>query len=401
MQNIWLRRILILFALSFVMGAASSVFLWGLDQINQTRKSNAWLMCFLPVLGIAFHYLYQKDFPFAKSGNNQLIEKLNQQDRSISSKVGPFIFFSTWLSHLVGASVGREGTAVLMGGSFADILGKRFGFNENEKNIWIRAGISAGFSSVFGTPLAGLFFGLELAKVGYINWKSFVPCLFAGFLANWTSLHVFGTKHPLYPSIFLPSISPSFCASILCIGIILGIIGFMYVRLESVICKAFEVLPRNFYLRGLCSGLILLLFFQFPYFQESVGLGSEYLLRPFVEANHLDFAISKMGMTLLSLSSGFKGGEATPLFLIGSQLASSFTYLLDIPMALLAAIGFTSLYGGLCKTPITASIMGIELFGLSAGLCYLICTVIVMYVSGKKGLFKTQIWSDYIPQPLY
>jgi H+/Cl- antiporter ClcA len=101
------------------------------------------------------------------------------------------------------------------------------------------------------------------------------------------------------------------------------------------------------------------------------------------------------------LSLGFKGGEATPLFLIGSQLASSFAPMLDIPTGLSAAIGFTCLYGGLCKTPIAASFMGIELFGVSAGLCYLICTIIVMYVSGKKGLFKTQIWSEHIPQPLY
>jgi H+/Cl- antiporter ClcA len=401
MQNIWLRRILILFTLSFVIGAASSVFLWGLEQIDQTRKANAWFIYFLPVLGIGFHYLYQKGFSFAKTGNNQLIEKLNHPDQTISSKVGPFLLISTWLSHLVGASVGREGTAVLLGGSFADILGKRFLFKEEEKNVWIRAGISAGFSSVFGTPLAGLFFGVELAKVGKIDWKSFLPCLFAGFLANWTSLHVFGTKHPLYPSIFLPAISPTFCASVISIGIILGIIAFIYIRLESIIYRAFEALPRNFYLKGLCAGAILLLFFQLPYFQESIGLGSEYLLRPFYETTHFDFVISKMGMTLMSLGLGFKGGEATPLFLIGSQLASSFAPMLDIPTGLSAAIGFTCLYGGLCKTPIAASFMGIELFGVSAGLCYLICTIIVMYVSGKKGLFKTQIWSEHIPQPLY
>ncbi|WP_459510463.1 chloride channel protein [Aquirufa sp. ROCK2-A2] len=401
MQNIWLRRIWILLALSITMGTASSIFLWGLDEIKQVRESNHWLLYFLPVLGIGLHCLYQKNFLFAKTGTNDLVEKLNSPNHTVDTKVGPFIFLSTWLSHLVGASVGREGTAVLMGGSFGSLLGKVFYIHEEEKNTWIRAGISAGFASVFGTPLAGAFFGLEISQVGKINSRDLIPCLLAGFLANWTSLHVYGTKHALYPHIFLPSISTTFCASILCISLILGIIGFLYTRLESVISKAFDQLPRNFYLRGLVSGFILLVLFQFPIFHESIGLGSEFLVRPFHEFPPIEFSLTKSLATLLSLGLGFKGGEATPIFLIGSHASASFYPLLNIPLPLLAGIGFTSLYGGLCKTPLAATCMGMELFGTDAAICYLICTLLVMYISGKKGIFKSQIWNSSIPKPLY
>ncbi len=401
MQNIWLRRILILFALCFTIGTASSTFLWGLDHIKNIREANTWLLYLLPVLGIFFQYLYQNNFSFAKTGTNDLVQKLNDGKIVIDEKAGPFILVATWLSHLVGASVGREGTAVLMGGGFGSFLGKKFYLQESEKNIWIRAGISAGFSSVFGTPLAGAFFGLEISQIGKINFRALIPCLISGFLANWTSLHVYGTKHPFYPSVFLPNISPSFCGSIICIGIFLGVLGLIYTRLESIISKAFDQLPRNFYLRGLVSGLTLLIIFQFQNFQESIGLGTEYLLRPFHEIPKIEFAISKTLATLLSLGVGFKGGEATPLFLIGSHAASSFSQILDLSLPLLAAIGFTSLYGGHCKTPIAATFMGIELFGIDAALCYLFCTLLVMYISGKKGLFKSQNWNSKIPKPLY
>jgi H+/Cl- antiporter ClcA len=212
---------------------------------------------------------------------------------------------------------------------------------------------------------------------------------------------VYGTKHPFYPSIFLPSITAPFCLSIACISLFLGVIAFLYKRSESIISKAFSQLPGNFYLKGLSAGIILLGIFQFSIFQESRGLGSEYLLRPFYENVNFEFPLYKSIATLLSLGVGFKGGEATPLFLIGSHISNSMSTILSIPFPLLAAIGFTCLYHGLSKTPIAGMLMGIELFGISACFCYLICTLIIMYVSGQEGIFKSQIWSSWIPKPMY
>lgn len=401
MRNIWLRRWMILITISFLIGSASSLFLWGLEQIQSLREIHHGLIFLLPLVGIFFHFLYQKGFNWAQTGTNDLVLRLNEPKKEIDKNTGLFILLATWLSHLVGASVGREGTAVIVGGSLASHLGEKMELTEEEKKIWIRAGIAAGFASVFGTPLAGCFFGLEISKIGQINMRAFLPCLFAGFLANFTSLHVYGTKHPFYPSIFLPSITPSFCASIACIGLFLGAIGFIYKRSESIISKAFAQLPGNFYSKGLWAGIILLGIFQFSIFQESQGLGSEFLLRPFHEKVTYEFPLFKSIATLLSLGVGFKGGEATPLFLIGSHFATSLSSYLAIPFPLLAAIGFTCLYHGLSKTPIAGTIMGIELFGLSACLCFLICTIIVMYVSGQQGIFKSQTWSSWIPKPMY
>lgn len=401
LRNIWLRRWMMLIAISFAIGSASSLFLSGLDQIKNLRGAHLGLIYLLPLVGVFFHYLYQKDFPWAKSGTNDLVIKLNESKKEIDKNTGFFILFSTWLSHIVGASVGREGTAVLVGGSLANNMVEKLELAEEEKKIWIRAGISAGFASVFGTPLAGCFFGLEISKIGQINFRALLPCLLASFLANYTSLHVYGTKHPFYPSIFLPPITASFCLSIACIGLFLGLIAFIYKRSESIISQAFAQLPGKFYLKGLIAGLILLGIFQFSVFQESIGLGSEYLLRPFNENVNLKFPIIKFISTLLSLGLGFKGGEATPLFLIGSHFANSMSDILSIPFPLLAAIGFTSLYHGLSKTPIAGMLMGVELFGISACLCYLICTLIIMYVSGEQGIFKSQTWSSWIPKPKY
>jgi H+/Cl- antiporter ClcA len=293
---------------------------------------------------------------------------------------------------LAGASVGREGTAVTMG----RVLGEKI----SSSSVFPKAGMAAGFASVFGTPLAGAFFALEVGEVGKINFRHLPACLFAAFSANIVSLHVYGTKHLSYPAIFLPAFSGEFYAKLALMGLFLALIAFLYKRSESIIISAFDKLPVQGPLKGILAGLILFGVLSIPVFHETRGLGSEFLVRPFSVASP-DFALLKLLATNLSLGLGFKGGEATPLFLIGSHAASSFATWFSLPLSISAAIGFVSLYGGLAKTPIAATFLGIELFGPSAWSCYLIVTLIVLFGSGKKGIYSNQTWANYLPKPIY
>jgi H+/Cl- antiporter ClcA len=381
--------------LSFATGRLASLFLWGLEEIASLRQKS--FLYGLPIVGLLFYLLKSK--PWAQISTKQLI---TSYDSPVSPLATPFILIATWVSHIVGASVGREGTAIMMGGNLSAYLSEKFQVSPEEKSIWLRAGMSAGFSAVFGTPLAGCFFGLEVGKVGKIHWPSFFACIALAFAANFVSLHVWGTKHVLYPLVFLPPISTSFWAKLAFIGLFLGLIGFIYTRLESIIFSAFGKLPIQPALKGILAGLILLGVFQISNFSETIGLGSEFLLRPFSE-NFVatDFAPTKLFATALSLGLGFKGGDATPLFLIGSHAAASLSSYMNFPIPLLAAIGFTTLYCGLAKTPITGMLLGCELFGPQAWFCYLLVTLIVIYFSGKEGIFKVQPWSDYLPKPPY
>jgi H+/Cl- antiporter ClcA len=350
-----------LVALSFATGSLSSLFLAGLDWIQQ----NGSYLYALPILGLVF-----QSFPFPAY----------------------LIIPATWLSHLAGASVGREGVAVAMG----RVLGEKI----TSSSVFSKAGMAAGFASIFGTPLAGAFFALEVGEVGKINFRHLPACLLAAFFANNFSLHVYGTKHLSYPSIFLPSFSASLYAKLALLGLFLALIAFLYKRSESIIISAFDKSPVQGPLKGFLAGLILFGVLSIPVFHESSGLGSEFLLRPFTAVSS-DFALWKLLATNVSLGLGFKGGAATPLFLIGSHAASGFASWLSLPLGLSAAIGFVGLYGGLAKTPLAATFLGMELFGPSAWFIYLIITLIVLFGSGKKGIFASQTWADYLPKPLY
>ena len=357
----FLANLGLLVALSFATGSLSSLFLAGLDWI---QHHGSYLYA-LPLLGLVF-----QSFPFHAY----------------------LIIPATWLSHLAGASVGREGTAVTMG----RVLGEKI----SSSSVFPKAGMAAGFASVFGTPFAGAFFALEVGEVGKINFRHLPACLFAAFSANFVSLHVYGTKHLSYHAIFLPSFSGEFCAKLALMSLFLALIAFLYKRSESFIISAFDKLPVRGPLKGILAGLILFGVLSIPVFHESSGLGSEFLLRPFTTVVS-DFALWKLLATNLSLGLGFKGGEATPLFLIGSHAASGFASWFGLPIGLAAAIGFVGLYGGLAKTPLAATLLGVELFGPSAWFCYLIITLIVLFGSGKKGIFSNQTWADYLPKPLY
>jgi H+/Cl- antiporter ClcA len=395
MQSIWAKRLLIGILLSFSIGTLASLFLWGLEVIASMHQT-MWLYG-LPLVGVLFYIVHNSSW--AQISTKQFIA---YSDSRVSPLATPFILVATWVSHIVGASVGREGTAIMIGGNVSAYLSEKFKVSPEEKSIWLRAGMSAGFAAVFGTPLAGCLFGLEVGKVGKIHWPSFFACAALAFAANFVSLHVWGTKHVLYPLVFLPPISASFWAKLAFIGLFLGLIGLIYTRLESIIFSAYGKLPIQPALKGILAGLILLGLFQISIFSETVGLGSEFLLRPFSDKfDGWEFAPTKLFATALSLGLGFKGGEATPLFLIGSHAAASLSSWINFPVPLLAAIGFTSLYCGLAKTPITALLLGCELFGPQAWFCYLFVTIIVIYFSGKEGLFKVQPWSDYLPKPPY
>lgn len=357
----FLTNLGLLVGLSFFTGSLSSLFLAGLDWIQHTGS----YLYALPLVGLIFQ----------------------------SFSVPPYLIIpATWLSHLAGASVGREGTAVIMG----RVLGEKI----SSSTIFPKAGMAAGFASVFGTPLAGAFFALEVGEVGKINFRHIPACLFTAFSANFVSQHVYGTKHLSYPLISLPSISAEFCAKLALLGLFLALIALLYKRSESIIISALDKSPVQGPLKGILAGLVLLGVLSIPVFQETQGLGSEFLLRPFTSVVP-NFALWKLIATNLSLGLGFKGGEATPLFLIGSHAASSFASWLALPIGLSAAIGFVSLYGGLAKTPLAATLLGVELFGPSAWICYLMITLIVLLGSGKKGIFSFQTWADYLPKPIY
>jgi H+/Cl- antiporter ClcA len=102
-----------------------------------------------------------------------------------------------------------------------------------------------------------------------------------------------------------------------------------------------------------------------------------------------DFA-GKFLMTVLTLGSGFKGGEITPLFFIGATLGNTLSGFLPLPLPLLAGMGFVAVFAGAANTPLACTLMGVELFGAVPAVYVGVACVVSYLFSGHAGIYHSQ-----------
>jgi len=199
----WLALALLVATLA---GSASAFFLFALERASFIRETHPWLIWLLPLAGFAVGLTYHAFGKRVEAGNNLLIDEIHNPKNTIPFRMTPLVLGGTVISHLFGASVGREGTAVQMGGSLADQLAHHFRVDAQSRRVLIMAGISAGFASVFGTPLAGAIFGLEVLAIGRMRYDAILPCVVAAVLADQVGLW-WGVHHTHYTAGVIPPLT--------------------------------------------------------------------------------------------------------------------------------------------------------------------------------------------------
>ena len=382
----WLSLSTVVGALS---GSASALFLLTLDAATTARESHRWLVWLLPVAGFVVGWVYLKVGRQVEGGNNLLIDEIHDPQKVIPLRMAPLIFASTVISHWFGASVGREGTAVQMGGALADQITHALKLDKESRRVLLMAGISAGFASVFGTPLAGALFGLEVLAIGRMRYDALLACVVAAIVGDQTTA-LWGVHHTHYAAGDIPALSLWGLTAALIAGGIFGIVGMIFADathwLTAFVKRHVSYAP----LRPLIGGaLIATALWTLGAWRYS-GLGIPTIVEAFTQpVPPWDFA-AKMAFTVASLGSGFKGGEVTPLFFIGATLGNALAPILHMPFPLLAALGFVGVFAGAANTPLACTLMAIELFGAPIGIYAVIVCVISYLFSGHTGIYRAQ-----------
>jgi len=384
-----LKWLLIAIVGGIFVGSASALLLESLYYVTEIREANKWIIGFLPLAGLVIGLMYYYWGKSVVKGNNLLIDEIHSPKDIIPLKMAPLIYFGTVITHLFGGSAGREGTAIQMGGALVDQISKIFKFSNKNRKIVIVMGVSAGFASVFGTPLAGAIFALEVLIIGRIRYEAIAPSFLAAVVANYVCL-AWGVHHSNYSVDLVPEMDTiPFLVAILS-GVFFGITGRIFskgIPFFQGFANKIKYPPLRPFVGGIFIALSILMMGTTKY----IGLGIPTIEEAFVNPlPFYDFAI-KIILTTFTIGVGFKGGEVTPLFFIGATLGNALALFLPLPMALLAGMGFVAVFSGATNTPIACTIMGIELFGIEAGVFIGIACVVAYIFSGHSGIYSSQI----------
>jgi H+/Cl- antiporter ClcA len=379
----WIVLILIV---GFAAGTLSAVFLAALNLVTIFRDQHTWLLYLLPIAGFIIGFVYYHKGKEVERGNNLIFDTVHNPRDVIPFKMVPLVLSGTVITHLFGGSAGREGTALQMAAATADQLHTPFRLNAADRTILLIAGLSAGFASVFGTPLAGIVFGFEVLLLGKLSVRAILPAIGTAFIGAYVT-ELWGVGHTHYNMAHVLPLSFRGIIYSAMAGVAFGLAAIVFVRLTesfSHLFKKINCVP----LRPFTGGIVLLLLFLIPGSYKFAGLGIPAILDSFNTASQgQDFAL-KILFTAITLGSGFKGGEVTPLFFIGATLGSALSVFLPLPVGLLAGMGFVAVFAGAAKTPLACIIMALELFGLSCAIYVAIACMVSYFISGRHSIYN-------------
>lgn len=372
-------------------GIASAFFLVTLAWVTALREANPWIILLLPLAGFGVGVVYHYRGGRSAQGNNLVLDEIHDPQDWVPRRMAPLVYVGTILTQLFGGSAGREGTALQMSGSLTDWASRLLRLNATNRRIMLIAALSGGFGAVFGVPIAGFVFGLEVQSVGRIEYDALVPSLVASVVGDLV-VRGLGVHHTLTPALPSFDLSPALVGKVALAGLAFGSTALVFTELTHGIKRIYaarQVWPP---MQPLIGGIVVVAMTLVVGDQTYNGLSIPLevaALAGGVGVASAAFAL-KLLFTAVTLGSGFQGGEVTPLFVIGATLGVTMGRLLGVPVEIMAPIGFIAVFAGAANVPLACTVMGAELFGADGFVLYAVACVVSYVFSAHRGIYSSQ-----------
>jgi H+/Cl- antiporter ClcA len=376
-----------------IAGLATTGFLKSLIWATGIGNLSSYTFLLLPVALFTSALLVKYLAPEAEGhGTEKVIEAIHKRAGKIPIMVVPVKLVATIITLAIGGSAGKEGPCAQIGAGLSSLLADIFKFDDHDRKKLVICGVSAGFAAVFGTPIAGSIFGVEVLFVGTILYDVLLPSFIAG-ITSYQISSALGMTYFYHPVNFVPVFSESFMLLVVVAGIFLGLCSMMLIEAlkygERVADKINIWKPA----KGLIGGALLVVL-ALLFSKQFLGLGLDSIEASLNGQPIVWYAfLVKPIFTTTTLSFGGSGGIVTPIFFIGATSGVVFAMLFGLNTATFSAIGLVSLLAGAANTPIAASILSVELFGPAIAPYATVACVISFLMTGHRSVYPSQVLS--------
>lgn len=374
-----------------VVGVFNAMFLKLLSAALDFTNSFPLYFVSLPIGLYVVNYLARKIQPEHKDfSTNDAIAAINEK-RPMSLISAAKAFFLPIITIACGGSAGKESPCADVGAGLASFCSKLFSFNKQERRKLMICGVSAGFAGVFGVPISGALFGLEVLSVGTVFYEVMFPAFIAG-ITSFQVTHLLGVEYIYHPMTLQALHLDSSLLHVFLSGIFFGLVGLILIetlKLTQIIFRFISMKLSTFWSCFIAASLLILLaLLTSPAY---LGLSMERVDAILSGEQALTFGFAyKIIATSLTFAGGGVGGIITPILFIGANAGYFFAHVLGLDTVTFAALGIVSVLAGVANTPLAASVMAIELFGSSIAPYAAVSCIVSFLITGRRSIFNKQ-----------